>query len=158
MYELIFVSVKNDEAHIEGFLIFVLAIIFFGITTLWFLADKHNNTVRQELIEVINEELEGEISFGDLGFSYLKNFPDAHIELTDVVFFNSNSGKSHFDKINVVIRLGSLFKDTLRIKKLYIENGFFSNEVDSLGRKPKLFGGTKSSKPSENRKSSIRIW
>ncbi|MGB5169990.1 MAG: hypothetical protein WBN69_01025 [Eudoraea sp.] len=137
---------------LKVFLIFVLTIIFFGITTLWFLADKHNITVRQELIEVINDEFEGEISFGDLRFSYLKNFPNAHIELTDVVFFNSNSGKSHFDKINVVIRLGSLFKDTLRIKKLHIENGFFSNEVDSLGRKPKLFGGTKSSKPSENRK------
>lgn len=129
-----------------------LGLILIGICSLWVLAKSHNNSVHDELVNVINEEFDGKISFGDLRFSYLSNFPNARIELRDVTFINSNAGESHFERINVVLRLGSLFRDTLQIKKLSVENGFFSNEIDSLGRRPKLFGENTDSKSKNGRK------
>lgn len=139
--------------------ILVLGIAISGILVisgLWLLAKSHNNTVHEEIVAVINNELEGTVSFGDLNFSYIRNFPNARIELSDVVLQNSNSGKSHFKKVHVVLRLGSLFRDTLRIKHVAIEDGFFSNEIDSMGRKPRLFGNKQNKKSKKARKLQLK--
>ena len=113
--------------------------------TLIILSKIHHQTAHRELVEILNQEFEEEITFQDFNYSYLKKFPHVHLELTDITIKDSNSGISTIGKIDILLDLESLWNNKLNIEKLVIRDAFLHSEVDSLGNKPKFLSGKKKS-------------
>ena len=133
----------------------VALVIFTPIIALFVLSKIHHHSAHQEIVEVLNQELDGKIVFEDFNFSYLKSFPHVHAELIDITILDSNSGISKIGKLDILINLKSLWKGNLEIEKFLINDAFIYHEIDSLGNKPQIFSSKKKSQG--NRKRSLVI-
>ncbi|MCK5704422.1 MAG: AsmA family protein, partial [Cyclobacteriaceae bacterium] len=123
----------------------VALLIITPIITLFVLSKIHHHSTHQEIVEVLNQELDGKIVFEDFNFSYLKSFPRVHAELIGITIHDSNSGVSKIGKLDILLNLKSLWKGKLEIEKFLVNDAFIYHEIDSLGNKPQFFSSKKKS-------------
>jgi uncharacterized protein involved in outer membrane biogenesis len=116
-------------------LIGISLLIFTPIISLFIFSKIHHHSAHQEIIEILNQELEGNVVFEDFNFSYLKSFPLVHAELIDITIRDSNSGVSKIGKLEILLNLKSLLNHKHEIEKVIVNNAFLYLEVDSLGNK-----------------------
>lgn len=91
--------------------------------------------------EKVNEQIDAQLDFASVDFSLWKGFPDAHIEVNEVVLINKApfEGDTLFkaDQIDLEMSLGVIFQSgssDIGVKKLELENALLNIIVDSLGQ------------------------
>ena len=91
--------------------------------------------------EKVNEQINATLDFESVEFSLWKGFPDAHIEVNELVLINKApfEGDTLFkaDQIDLEMSLGVIFQGSssdIGVKKLELENALLNIIVDSLGQ------------------------
>ncbi len=122
------------------FKISIVIVLLFSVPviSLFVLAKIHHQAAHDELVGFINREFNGEITFTNFSFSYLKSFPDVHFEIEDVSVHNDKIKVFKIEKLDVLLNLKRLWKKQLKIEKLFVNGAHISMEIDSLGNKPQI--------------------
>ena len=91
--------------------------------------------------EKVNEQINATLDFESVEFSLWKGFPDAHIEVNELVLINKApfEGDTLFKagQIDLEMSLGVIFKGSssdIGVKKLELEDALLNIIVDSLGQ------------------------
>lgn len=95
-------------------------------------------TVNTKIKDWANSRINGKLAFSEVGLSFFKHFPSLTFTLYDVTL----NGSQPFEKdtllsakeLGLGIDLSSLFKSTVNINKIFLENGYINIQVDKDGK------------------------
>ena len=109
-------------------------IILFGLSLF------HHKTVHNELVDFINKELDGKITFQEFSFSYLRHFPRVHINLRDISVKDDTTEIAKITNLDLLLNLKGFWGKKLKVERLTLNDGEIHLITDSLGHKPHIFG------------------
>jgi hypothetical protein len=132
-------------ALVIGILVLVLASI------LYFISKKHHRTAHEELVQYLNDELGGQVTFRDFSLSYLRHFPKIHVELLDVSIRDGEQEILKIGDLDIMLATSSIWKKQIRIHKVILSDVTFSSITDSLGRSPRLLAAKSPSADSSHK-------
>jgi hypothetical protein len=122
-------------------LLTVFVLVLSAIVAFYILSKLHHKSAHEQLVQILNEKFDEEITFNDFSFSYLREFPRVHLELKKVIVKDRNKEILNVGDLDILLNLRGLWNSKVNVEKLIISDAHIFNEVDSLGNKPHLFGG-----------------
>jgi len=137
--------VSKFKKIIKWVLISIAIIIALIIGTGLVIANFYGDEVKSYVIEELNQYIKTEISVTDINFSVLKKFPNASLELTDVVAMSTDEfNKNNFKKRNTdtLFTAKSLFlqfniidiiKKNYKLKTIDVDKGSLNIYIDNKG-------------------------
>ncbi|NTV79253.1 MAG: AsmA family protein, partial [Clostridiales bacterium] len=128
-----------------GILYTTFTIIVVLAISLYVFSKIQHHSVHNKIILAINKEFDEKISFKNYSFSYLSRFPRVHLKLKDVAALDNSKEILKIGELDVLLNLMSLWNKKVDIERLVISDASLILEIDSLGKKPHLFGGNKTS-------------
>ncbi|MCD4745096.1 MAG: AsmA family protein, partial [Bacteroidales bacterium] len=127
-------------------LISLLVVLFITPVILLFVLSKvHHQTAHDELVDFINREFDGKITFKDFSFSYLNHFPRVHLNLQDISIKDDTKEIAKIGNLDILLNLKRFWKKRLNIEGLTVNDGELHLITDSLGHKAHIFGSKKKS-------------
>jgi hypothetical protein len=122
-------------------LVIFLILLTIPAAVLFYLSRVHHQSVHDELVNYINREFDGQVTFQDFSFSYIKYFPKAHIGLRGVAVLDDGKEIIKIGKVNISINTRALWRKEIELHELIIRDADFFSIIDSLGNKPKILAG-----------------
>jgi hypothetical protein len=95
------------------------------------------------MVQILNDEFDEKITFKDFSFSYLRYFPQVHIEVTELNVHSENKQILNAGDIDILLNFKGLWTKKIIIENTLITDVNFYIRIDSLGNKTQLFGGKK---------------
>ena len=145
-----FIIIKMKKKLLKFSIVIVLLFAIPAIS-LFVLSLVHSKAAHDEFVDIVNRELNGEITFKDFSFSYLKSFPDVHIQIEGVSVHTGKVDVIKVGKLDVLLNLKKLWRKQLKVEKLLISGANIFMEVDSLGNKQHILKKKKKTTGSGNR-------
>src|ERR1700744_5109603 len=116
---------------ISGITIVSLIVLLFALP--WLFPQTVSNKIKQWA----NGSINGQLEFSKTSLSFFKHFPNLTLTLYDL----SLKGSAPFQKDTLVaakevsfgIDVSSVFKDKIRINKIFLENAFINIQADTAG-------------------------
>ena len=118
------------------FLAGIFSLFFVAITILIIYSGKHQDTIEKSVVEYINSQFENAIHIEDFHLSYLNNFPNARIRLSNIVLTDDTTEVIRIGSIRVLFNIRNFLKDSIKIHKIIIDDAVINNKIDINGRKP----------------------
>jgi hypothetical protein len=118
------------------FLAGIFSLFFVAITVLIIYSGKHQDTIEKSVVEYINSQFENAIHIEDFHLSYLNNFPNARIRLSNIVLTDDTTEVIRIGSIRVLFNIRNFLKDSIKIHKIIIDDAVINNKIDINGRKP----------------------
>ena len=112
---------------LKGFGILTIVIVFlFGAGEVWVYRNK--DEIFRKAKEAVNENLNGELTIGDIKFrpfagGYGLNFTLYDVQLVDTLYKSHNTPILMAERIHVAVDLNSIFKGKITVKNLTLQNG-----------------------------------
>ena len=131
---------------IKVLLIGLVVLVLVPAITLLVFSKLHHRSIRNELTEIIKEQLLAKVEFEEFNFSYLRSFPKVHAEFINMTIHDSNDGTSKIGDLDVLLDFSEWLQRKILIERLMISDAHFVSEIDSLGNKPRIFSGSGNSK------------
>ncbi len=118
----------------------LIVLLITPVIFLFVLSKVHHKTTHNEIIDFINKELDGKVTFQEFSLSYLRHFPRVHINLQDISFKDETNEVAKIGNLDLLLNLKNFWKRKLNIEGLIINDGEIHLMVDSLGNKAHIFG------------------
>lgn len=109
-------------------LIIVGSIVLFLFTTAWILASVYEDQIKNLIITNINSRLKTPVHVKDIQFSFIRKFPSATLEFTDIMaegttYKELKKPLLEAHKLNLNFSLWDVFNDKASIKRIEITGG-----------------------------------
>ncbi len=129
------------------FLLSVFSLFLVAVSILLIYSIKHQDTIEKTIVEYINSSFDNSIHIDDFHLSYLNNFPNARLKLSNIVLFDDTTEVMSIGSVQVLFNIGNFFKDSIKINRIIINESTVNNRIDINGNKPVLkFSDNKSEK------------
>ena len=97
--------------------------------------------IKDMVKQVINQNLNAQVEFSDVSLSFIRSFPQAHVEVSDLVITNFEPFKDETfvsaKNISFSMSIKELFKkaseDPLVVNKIYVDEALITLKTDAFG-------------------------
>ncbi|HYX08748.1 MAG TPA: AsmA-like C-terminal region-containing protein [Bacteroidales bacterium] len=122
------------------------ALFLILVATGLFLSYKYSDALSGYLIKELNKYLVSEVHTNNVHFSFLRRFPDASLEFSDVVIYKPGNDIQNYKdtlisakKISLQFSMLSLLSKHYVLKNIYASEGLVDFKVDPQGRADYIF-------------------
>ncbi|NJK83009.1 MAG: AsmA family protein [Saprospiraceae bacterium] len=123
---------KNVARRLAIFFLLFIALLVIAIAVITgFFEDQ----IGKQVVKELNKQLKTELHIQEVDLSLLRAFPNASVNLKDVVLKDTN-GKSLLEAKNLSFRfkLFSLFSDKIKVGNALVEDGVLAIRYDRQGK------------------------
>jgi len=101
----------------------------------------YEDRITQYVVSGFNKQISTKAEVGDVRLSFLRKFPDATIELKDVVLFSVQNTDTLLQAKRLYLRfnVARLLKRQYLIKEVHVQSGMLNLRVDQTGNKNYVF-------------------
>ncbi len=133
----------------------VLIIVIQGFMLIYI----YENEIKLAAVSKLNEQLNTPIKVGKIELSYFKHFPFLSLRFPNVQIYDSNLDHTDIllsaDEISMFFNIWDIYQGKYEVKKLYLENAYWSSVIDKNGNSN--FNILKSSSTKEPSKFNLNI-
>ena len=112
------------------FLVFISSLLIFSI--------KHQETIEQSITDYINSSFENTIHIESFHLTYLNNFPNARLSLSNVVLSDDSCEVIRIGSINVFFNIWNFLNENIEINRIIISDAIINDRIDINGNKSKI--------------------
>ena len=120
------------------FLLSVFSLCLVVVSILFIFSYKHKESVEKTIVEYINSRFNNSIHIEGFHLTYLNNFPNARLKLTNVVLSDDTTELINIGSIQVLFNLRSFLQDSIKINRVIISDAAIYNRIDINGNKPRI--------------------
>lgn len=119
----------------KKFAIILLILIGVVLLTTWIITALFEDQVGRRIVKEVNKSIRSELSVGNFDLSIFSTFPNAAVNLRNVVLKDTKGGVL-LEAGNVSCRFGlwSLFGDDIKVRSIVVSDGALTLETDERGR------------------------
>ena len=129
---------KKNFKKILFLLLILLILPFAGLIIL---SAFHHQSAHDEFVDFLNNEFDGKVIFQDFSFSYVRHFPNAHLQLKGVSIRDDLNEVMKIGKLDITLNTLSLWRKKIKLKDITIHDAELSSLIDSLGNKSRILAG-----------------
>ncbi len=133
----------------------VLLIVIQGFMLIYI----YENEIKQAAVSKLNDQLNTPIKVGKIELSYFKHFPFLSLRFPNVQIYDSNPEHNNIllsaDEISLFFNIWDIYQGKYEVKKLYLENAYWSSVIDKNGNSN--FNIIKTSDSTEGSKFNLNI-
>jgi hypothetical protein len=118
------------------FLLSVFSLILVAVSILLIYSIRHQETIEKSLVEYINTRFDNAIHISDFHLTYLNNFPNARLMISDVVLHDDTTEVLRIGSVQVLFNLRNFLNDSIKINRIIINDAILNSRIDINGKKP----------------------
>jgi hypothetical protein len=122
---------------VKKIFLWLFAIVLLIVIQGFMLIYIYENEIKQAAVSKLNDQLNTPIKVGKIELSYFKHFPFLSLRFPDVQIYDSQPEHSNIllaaDEISLFFNVWDIYQGKYDVKKLYIENAFWSSVIDKNG-------------------------
>ena len=122
-------------------IVFLLSVFSFGlvvVSVLFIYSYKHQDSIEKTIVDYINSSFNNSVHIEGFHLTYLNNFPNARLKLTNVILSDDTTELINIGSIQVLFNLREFIKDSIKINRIIINDAVVYNRIDINGNKPRL--------------------
>ncbi len=122
-------------------IVFILSVFSLGLVVVSILiiySFKHQDSIEKTIVEYINSRFNNSIHIEGFHLTYLNNFPNARLKLTNVIFSDDTTELINIGTIQVLFNLRNFLQDSININRIIISDAAVYSRIDAKGNKPRL--------------------
>lgn len=120
------------------FVIVIASLAIFIVTASLILSHYQTKSFHKAVVEYINKEFDGKVTFRDFSLSYLRHFPRVQINLKDIRMKDNDKEVLVIQDLDAMLNLFGLWNKEIKVEKLVIRGATFTSEIDNLGHSASL--------------------
>ncbi len=114
--------------------IFSLCLVVVSILIIYSI--KHQDSVENGIVDYINSSFNNSVHIEGFHLTYLNNFPNARLKLSNVVLFDDTTELINIGSIQILFNLRQFLQDSIKINRIIVSDAMVINKIDSNGNKP----------------------